>query len=223
MKIAFLVFLSLLSFTDVPASPSFHETDWDLVSSEQGILTYQLKKSPSDAVVFRGQVDLEADRVTVLSVMNSPELRGSWMDGILSSEKVQSLDGFNRIEYYKIHVPWPFQNRDFVFKVSGNWDKEKDVVDLMAESTTHPDRPEQSGIVRGNMVWGRTRVFPAQVPGKVTLDLSAAIQPKGVVPLWLIRLTQKNWPRNTLTKLKKVIESKDAPRSAEIEAYFKAP
>jgi hypothetical protein len=48
-----------------------------------------------------------------------------------------------------------------------------------------------------------------------------AIDPKGAIAPWMVNLTQKKWPHNTLMALKKLVMRPDLVVPKEIEDYFR--
>ena len=62
-----------------------------------------------------------------------------------------------------------------------------------------------------------------EIPGatpQTQVVIEMALDPKGAIPMWMVNLTQKKWPHNTLLALKKISSREDLVVPKEIEDYF---
>ena len=101
-------------------------------------------------------------------------------------------------------MPWPFQDREFVFRARIEIDREAGTFTAKMRSIESPtEAPETSGLVRGVLESStiHLRSLPpdaatGQPATHVTVEIRA--DPKGNVPEWLVNLFQRDWPRKTL-------------------------
>ena len=82
--------------------------------------------------------------------------------------------------------------------------------------------PPHPGVVRGEILhayYFLRDVSTADVPAtQVIVEIAA--DPKGSIPSWIVNLTQKNWPNNTLHALEKVATREDLFITPEIRQFF---
>jgi hypothetical protein len=137
------------------------------------------------------------------------------VDGRNVSEKSE----FEYVQYSQTKVPWPFQNRDFVFNAYAKIDTEPNTMLLVMDSIEDPAMPPMSGVVRGEIQ--QSYYYLKELSGlrATRLVVEMKVDPKGVIPLWLVNLSQKRWPHNTLYAIKKLAlkdEVKTLPRLENI-------
>jgi hypothetical protein len=196
---------------------------WKKLSDESGIRTYQERHSAQDVVAFRGETTIPTSLTRIAAVLKDESLRKEWIDS-LDEEKILSVTNeLEQVEYNHSKVPWPFHDRDFVYqvKVKVNRELPRSIVISMT-STKSPLQPERYGIVRGEIL--HSFYYMKEIPGsepKTEVLIEMALDPKGAIPMWMVNLTQKKWPHNTLLALKKLSIRPDLVVPKEIEDYFK--
>ena len=132
--------------TVVPA-PSFQvETDekvWKKLSDESGIRTYQERVSAQDVVAFRGETIIPAAMNKIATVLRDESIRKEWVDSLEETKTLERFNELEQIEYNHSKVPWPFQDRDFVYrvKVKVNRDLPRSMMINMA-SVVSPLQPQ---------------------------------------------------------------------------------
>jgi hypothetical protein len=197
--------------------------DWKQISDGEGIQTFEKIKSDDNenVVAFRGEAVIPANLPKIATILNSPDLRKEWIDSLAESHGIEQTSALERLEYNHTKVPWPFQDRDFVYRIKVLVNQNPPTMLITMKSIEDPREPEHSGIVRGQIIY--SYYYLKQLPGvratKVVVEM--ALDPKGAIPKWLVTLSQKKWPYNTLLSLKKVSQREDLVVSQEIEDYFK--
>ena len=176
---------------------------WKKVSDAEGIQTYEKIEANDQVVAIRGEALIPVNLLKIATVLNSRELQKEWVDSLESSHEVGRITDLNRIEYNQVKVPFPFENRDFVYQAKVQVVKSPPTMLIDMKSVTDAREPEKKGIVRGQILY--SFYYLKQVPGvsatKVVIEM--ALDPKGAIPKWLVTLSQKRWPLNTLRNLKK--------------------
>jgi hypothetical protein len=210
--------------TTVPIEDGF-EIDpniWELVSSEEGVKTYREKTPKTSIVSFRGEAILHSSIKKIATVLNTIELRKSWVDSLVDTHTIEKKSLFDRIEYVRSKVPWPFQDRDFVFHVQVQVNRSPDRVLIRMNSVEDPRESPHSGVVRGELLHSYYLLKDISTKSSVATQVivEIAADPKGVVPSWIVNLTQKNWPRNTLHSLEAISEHGDISVSPEIGSFL---
>jgi hypothetical protein len=210
--------------SDSPVSIEFETNSklWELSSDKDGIKTYKEINPSGDIVSFRGEALLHASIEKLAAVLNTPELRKQWVDSLADTHTVEKRSMLDRTEYVRSKVPWPFQDRDFVFKVRIQVSQLPYSIFIMMNSVDDPREPPRAGVVRGSLLHAyyflRDASTPRVTATKVVVEIAA--DPKGSIPSWIVNLTQKKWPNNTLHSLEKISQRDDLVIAPEIKDFF---
>lgn len=198
------------------------ENIWKKISDDEGIQAYERRegKNPyGDVVAFRGETVLPAKLAKIATILATPELQGEWVDAMEDYRLIEKVSKFETIEYNKTGVPWPFQDRDFVFRASVKVQIDPPLMLILMKSIEDPRAPPVKGVVRGEMLI--SYFYMKEIaPNQTRVVVEMAVDPKGAIPLWLVNLTQKKWPHNTLSRLRILAARESIPVSKEIEEFF---
>ena len=194
---------------------------WKLIDDSDGVKTYEKILSNSGLVAFRGETLIPASMKKVATVLVDANLQKDWVDSFVEMKIISEKNELDHIQYNQTKVPWPFQNRDFLFRVIARIDPHQPATALVnMKSVEDPLMPPVSGVVRGEIVhsyyyFKETTGFLAT---KMVVEME--VDPKGAIPLWLVNLSQKNWPHNTLAAVKKLSLREDIPVLTKLDKYF---
>jgi hypothetical protein len=195
---------------------------WELLSDDDGVKTYREINPAGDIVSFRGEALLHASIENLAAVLNTPELRKEWVDSLADTHTIEKRNMLDRIEYIRSKVPWPFQDRDFVFRVQVQVEQSPYSMFIKMNSVDDHREPPHPGVVRGNLLHAyyflRDESTSQATATKVVVEIAA--DPKGSIPSWIVNLTQKKWPNNTLHSLEKVSNREDLFVAPEIKEFF---
>jgi hypothetical protein len=206
----------------VPAEFETNLNLWESLSNNDGIKTYREINPAGDIVAFRGEALLHASIEKLAAVLNTPELRKEWVDSLAGTHTIEKRSMLDRIEYIRSKVPWPFQDRDFVFRVQVQVAQSPYSIFIKMNSVDDLREPPHPGVVRGELLHAyyflRDESTPQAQATKVIVEIAA--DPKGSIPSWIVNLTQKNWPNNTLHALETVSCREDLFIAPEIKEFF---
>ncbi|MBS1959410.1 MAG: hypothetical protein JST80_08065 [Bdellovibrionales bacterium] len=211
-------------FDSDEVSFELNEDDWKKISDQEGIQAYQRRddgKNPyGDIVAFRGETIIPAKLVKIATILNTPGLQKEWVDALQDAHIVEQISKFESVNYNKTDVPWPFQDRDFVYRVNVQVQTDPPVMLIKMKSEPNAKEPEHDGVVRGAILnsYFYMKELPESQGTKMVIE--AAVDPKGAIPLWLVNASQKRWPHNTLLKLRKLATDASIPVSKDIEEFF---
>ena len=198
----------------------YHDPDWKLLSEENGVKTYQKKTQNSSIVTFRGETLIPAPIEKIATILGSDELRKQWVDALAESHVIQQINKTERIEYNHSNVPWPFHDRDFVYRVNAYLKRTPNSMLVTIKSVTDERMPPRDGIVRGEIEHAYYYLTSMEGVRATQVVVEMALDPKGVIPLWLMNAAQKNWPSKTLHGLRRMAEREDIPPSKDVQDYF---
>lgn len=177
---------------------------WEKVKEEHGIKVYSKLVEGTDLVGFRGETYVYAPADKVLWVLMDNKYRKNWVDRLLHSEVLDRVSNKKFIVYQVFKLPWPLQNRDFVYQGILTKNKRLKSIDLVLNSVEHKLAPETVG-VRAEITRSLYRVVPMG-KFKTKLEVEILSDPKGWIPTFVVNLIQKNWPYKTLSAVKKEVE-----------------
>lgn len=201
----------------------FHADDtiWKKVSNDDGVLTFSERSPRTNVVAFRGEMRIPSSLKRVAAVLSDPTIRKEWVDALLETRTVELVSSMERLEYNHTQVPWPFHDRDFLYRVKVKVNPEPAAMLITIASEQDAREPPLDGIVRGQIL--HAFYYMKEVPGIQPLTdvvIEMAVDPKGVIPLWMVNLTQKRWPHHTLLALKKRAVGPDLVVPKDIQDYF---
>ena len=207
------------------SSPEFSldaiSKDWTLLSDEQGIQTYRKATDSSEIVSFRGESVIQAPLIKVAAILNDDELRKQWVDSLVEAKTVERISKTEQIEYNHTKVPFPFHDRDFVFRSQIHISHNPLKVLITLRSISDPRIPIKDGIVRGEIV--RSFYYLKEIDGgkatKVVMEMT--LDPRGTIPQWLTHWVQKDWPKKTFNNLRKLAQRDDIRPGDEIRSFLK--
>ncbi|NDG83493.1 MAG: hypothetical protein EBX52_00460 [Proteobacteria bacterium] len=201
---------------DPKPAPDARFKDWEFIKDGDGVRTFR-RDAEDGAVGFRGEATMNIPMEKIATLLADMESRKKWMDEVVETKRLHMKDLFDRVEYNHTAVPWPFQDRDFVYSAKVDLDKATRTMIINMHSVEDPMMPPKSGVVRGKMLESRYFIHETE-KGKTTfISVEIMVDPMGAIPKWIARLKQKKWPRNTLTGLRNYLEKTEV----EVPAEFK--
>jgi uncharacterized protein YndB with AHSA1/START domain len=204
----------------ISAAADSKHTDWKLISDDNGVRTFQRNSDVKYFVAFRGEITVNHPIEKVAALLADMESRKKWMHGIVETHRLHMKNMLDRVEYNHTSVSWPFQDRDFVYQVNVELEPKERIMIINMKSTTDDAAPEKEGIVRGEMRQSRYWVKEIEAGKKTFISVEIEIDPKGAIPLWLVRLKQRAWPEDTLSGLDKYIKKNDVKIPDEFKSYI---
>jgi hypothetical protein len=194
---------------------------WEKISESNEITTYRGRKVDGGVITFRGETVIPAPIIKVAAVLNDVNLRKKWVAGLKESHVIQARSSLDRIEYNRMSVPWPFEDRDFVYHVRVSVSQKPPGISIEMKSIEDPREPKVSGVVRGKIIQSRYIMIESGDREKKThVNVEMAVDPSGVIPTWVVNLTQRQWPESTLSKMKQYSVQEDLVVPKEIQDYF---
>ena len=129
------------------------------------------------------------------------EHKNAWVDRFRSSRTLEVLSDLVSIQYNAFALPFPFADRDFVYRYEVAANPTLNQVTVRVESIEHPAAPAGASIgVRG---WVKARYTLEPIsPERTFCKAQYLADPKGLLPAWLTNLVQRSWPYETAKSLK---------------------
>lgn len=215
-----LIVLFLLFTNHALAISTISKYSWKLVKEIDGIQIFEADVKNADVVAFRGETTLNFPIERVVSSLADMKRKEEWMHDLKEVKTLQVLDPRVRIEYYHSGTPWPLSDRDFIYKAEFKYFPEEKTFVLNLENAEHKLMPKKNGIVRGKIIDSNYYISKTDEPGVTKMAVEILVDPMGSVPKWIVNIFQKDWPRNTLNGLKKLMEDPTFETNQRVAKYI---
>ncbi|MGZ3698400.1 MAG: START domain-containing protein, partial [Bdellovibrionota bacterium] len=132
-KAAVAVFL-ITAASAFAADEAPKSVPWEKQFTEDGITVYSREVPGSNIVALRGECDMEASLGKLATIMADTPRKPEWMHKLVESRLIRKISDNERIEYNHTAVPWPFQDREFVYHAKMTMEPAKNRMVLFVES-----------------------------------------------------------------------------------------
>ena len=200
------------NFSTVESSAdSGDETPWSIISDSEGIKTYRKEIPGSSVFPLKGVTILHAPIVKVLTLMLDDDRAPEWIDLLADIKLIKTYSDNRYTLLYEMDSPFPLfvKKRDFLLESNFTYHKKEEIVILSLHSVEDDSVPEQKGYVRGDIYKSEWNFTALKEEGKTLVSLEYHVDPRGLIPKWLVRAFQKNWPHKTFKKLDRYLQEEE--------------
>jgi len=177
-------------------------TGWELVSDD-GVIEVGRKTVPdSPLFAFRGAMVMEVHASRLAEVLLTDEIGQEWVDLMVFSKALRDEGDGLRLIHQNYDLPWPLKDRDYLMRQQATYDAETGIFTLTFESVEDSLLPARDCCVRAQAYRTYWRL-QALDDGGTFVEVEVLTDPAGALPAWLVNAIQKDWPRATLTGLKR--------------------
>jgi hypothetical protein len=187
-----LFFISTLSLAD--------NNRWKKINEEDQIKVY-LKPSPTkflDIMKGVGLVDGPPEKIAYI-LLDSTQKK-NW-DGLRKEKILELKSSINKVFYQAYEVPFPFSNRDIVFRIICK--KIEDGFILTYASENHIKAPKTIGeraILNAKYILQKVKGNKTLATVEVLFDL------KGDIPAFISNIISKKWPISVIKHVRRKIK-----------------
>ena len=205
--VVFFILIFALSACKTTSGTKWIEIDQEpLAENEKSEFTIivEKKNSPEDEVnTYRGTTTMPMSIERIAYVLDDTESKTEWVSRLKQENRLEGNPfSYRSIAYQHYNLSWPVSDRDYV--IESKWTVMKDMklptAILSIKSIIRDDVPEIEGRVRGQLdrlVYKLEKLKSNQT--RVTVEIM--VNPKGLLPNFMINLIQKEWPITTLRQL----------------------
>lgn len=205
--VVFFILIFALSACKTTSGTKWIEIDQEpLADNEKSefIIIVEKKNSPEDEVnTYRGTTTMPISIERIAYVLDDTESKTEWVSRLKEETRLEgNSSSYRSIAYQHYNLSWPVSDRDYV--IESKWTVMKDMklptAILSIKSIIRDDVPEIEGRVRGQLdrlVYKLEKLKSNQT--RVTVEIM--VNPKGLLPNFMINLIQKEWPITTLRQL----------------------
>ena len=188
------------------AGPAYAQ-DWQEIYTKDEVIVSRMELEGTRFYAFKGETVYDAPATKVMHVLLDNEHRTEWVDMLYEATELEKSGPFDYVLYQAFDLPLTFADRDYVYRGVAKRISDS-VVELHIASVEHPSKPEAESVgVRAELVNTLYRLTDEE-GGKTRVEVEVQTDPKGWMPIWLVNLVQKDWPRETLVGLRNEL-SKD--------------
>ncbi len=201
-NILLILGLSLVCLTAVSG-----QDDWKLAKDKEEIQVYTRKADISNFVEFRGITYIDSRVSSFVAVMKDADNITDWVYSVVKARLLETSSDTTMIYYAESKLPWPFDNRDAIYRDIFQWDADMHTLHVRIDCL--PEYLEEyKGIVRIPYVKGYWQVEEVE-NNKLKIIFQMIVDPGGSIPPWLVNVFVVDSPFETLKGLKEVINKKE--------------
>ncbi len=198
MKIRFTIIILFATLSSLVAQ------NWEQEFTKDGVTVWTRKKSWSAYKEFKGEVVINANLCSILSVFDDINTYTKWLYNCIEAKQINQESKTKGVRYTAIKAPWPVSDRDIVFQyyVTQNKATKSVTLGLKGIKGMVPD----CGRVRMTYMIGSYELIPL-AKNKTKVIYQSHNDPAGSVPTAIINKTITETPYNTLLNLRKLVVS----------------
>ena len=195
------VFLTL-SFSTLFISNSFPSSgkNWKKVNEESDIEVF-LKPSPNKTLdIMKGVGIVDGSPEKIAFILLDSTQKKNW-DGLQKEKVLEQKSHVNKVFYQAYEVPFPFSNRDIVFRIT--CEKIKDGYLIKYNSEKHSKAPKTIGeraTIHANYFLKRIK------GGKTLASVEVIFDLKGDVPSFISNIISRKWPISVIKHVRRKIK-----------------
>jgi len=196
---------------------------WKKIYDRNDIVVFMKDPSANGTISVRGEGLLGFSPAEVFSVIENTKRAPEWMPLVKERRTLEQLDATSRIDWTHIGLPWPLRDRYFIDRAQLTKNEQDGTYTISIKSVPEPKKSWLvDDKVLGFLHYSELTLTPLE--GKKTyLTIEVNTDPRGEIPLWMVNLQQRQWPRKFIEGLrdelledrKKKIQSPQQPSAPE--------
>jgi hypothetical protein len=190
------------------------DSEWEHLSTDEGITVWTLEKPGEEFPGFRGQTIINASLKKVVDVMMDSSKHTEWMYQCKESSVIKELTPTHAIIYTRVKAPWPVWDRDVVLDTVIKYNADETAVTMkfvnVAAAKSEKYRKTPNKVIRMPSLEGFYKLREIS-PGKTKILYQAESDIGGSIPTWLVNIASKDLPHITLAKLRERVTGVDGP------------
>ena len=176
---------------------------WEKIDQKDGVKVYRKAFKDSDVKGVGGSALIDAPASKILWVLMDHGRKDQWVDKFHSARTIDTPSPLTSIQYAAFSMPLTISDRDFVYAYEFIYHQDKKMIEVDVKSVKHKKEPVSKSVgVRGEIIFGKYRLYPRKGGKKTYVEVEYLADPKGYLPSWVVNIVQKSWPYKTLTNLR---------------------
>jgi hypothetical protein len=179
------------------------QNSWELDKNKEGIKVYTRVEEDSDFNSFKAVMTITASTDAILKILKNADDYSTWY-GYTKTSKLLKQEQNVQYNYVETIFPWPYSNRDMVYRMSFDTTIPKEIKIWLKGTPTYI--PEKKGIVRMKKAEGYILLKSSGYNTEIIYVFHS--EPGDDIPSWLANNSIANLPFKTLSGLRKTIKEK---------------
>ena len=138
--------------------------EWSEISNENGVEVFAAKgfNHESGLVPIKFKTTLNDSTARVLTVLADNKRKMEWVPRAVEARTLERKSETDITVYYKYDLPWPLNDRDFIVKNLGVYNKKENMISVDIRSVEHKDDPalKNKDAIRGTTYDGYSIILP---------------------------------------------------------------
>ena len=154
----------------------------------------------------KGVVEIAASLEQIARVLADNKTHHEWIPHLQESRELEATSATERLEYNRFKAPWPAADRDFVYRVIASGSVESGYLKFEMRSEVNALMPEQPRLIRGELLTSSYTLTQLNAE-RCQIELIFSVDPRGMIPHWIVNRIQTHWPHFILRELKQRLEA----------------
>jgi hypothetical protein len=181
--------------------------DWKKIEDNDGIVVYMKQPSKDGTISVRGEGILNYSPQVVFSILENSKRANQWMPLVKERRTLEQIDENSRIEFTHIGLPWPLKDRYFIDTSRLDKNPQDGSLTISLRSVPNPNKKWLvDDKVLGFLHYSELKLIPMEQGKKTRLTIEVNTDPRGDIPLFLVNLQQRQWPKKFIEGLKGELE-----------------
>lgn len=176
--------------------------EWEKIHDKDNILVFMKPPGKDGTISVRGEGILNFPVQTVFSVLEDNKRAAQWMPLVKERRVLEQVDADSRIELTHIGLPWPLKDRYFIDTSRLDKKTEDSSYVISIRSVLKPKKDWLlDDKVLGFLHYSELKLVPLEGGKKTRLTIEVNTDPRGDIPLFLVNLQQRQWPKKFIEGL----------------------
>lgn len=185
--------------------PLHAQEPWDLVKANNDIKVYTRTNEVMSFKEFKASMIVKAEVADFVSVLFDVDGLTSWGHNILEASLLERPNDTVQIYYAVAKAPWPYKNRDGIYKNVLSWDMDNRLLMVDIQMLTNIQELNDN-LVRmdGYGFWKVKEISP----GELKIDFQMQVDPGGSIKAWMANMFVTDSPFHTMTGIREAMNQK---------------
>ena len=178
---------------------------WDLVKENDGVKVYTRTNEVMSFKEFKATMTMKAKVEDFVSVLIDVDGLTSWGHNISDAKLLERPNDTIQIYYAVAKAPWPYKDRDGIYKNTFNWDKNSRSLTVEIELLEDERELSKNFVRMGGYGFWRVKEISAN---ELKIDFQMQVDPGGSIKAWLANMFVTDSPFETMTGIREAMSQK---------------
>lgn len=185
--------------------PLHAQESWDLVKENEGVKVYTRTNEVMSFKEFKASMIVKAKIEDFVSVLFDVDGLSSWGHNISEAKLLERPNDTIQIYYAVAKAPWPYKDRDGIYKNTLNWDKSNRSLTVEIELLEDERELNKSFVRMDGYGFWRVKEVSAN---ELKIDFQMQVDPGGSIKAWLANMFVTDSPFQTMTGIRDAMNLK---------------